>query len=59
MLRIRLWVTRKKSKRQWISGGLRRRVYLRVSGFNILHAGPADQIERKDLSVFSLILYVF
>ena len=49
-LQVRLWLTRKKSNRQWISGFWRHQVYLRPSGFESRHTST-----KSNSAIWSLI----
>jgi len=52
-LHIELCVTRKKSKRHWISGRLRRHIYLRLSGFRIHHESTKSISAQSSFNVLT------
>ena len=52
-LHIALCVTRKKSKRHWISERLRCHVYLRLSGFRIHHASTKSTSAQSAFNVLA------
>ena len=57
-LHVGLWLIKKKSNRQWISGFLLRHVYLRMSGWDTLHASTKSNFVACSLIALTSFAWV-
>ena len=59
ILQIEVWLTRKTSSLQWMSGWRWRQVYLVASGLRILHASDNSRLSEWSCTTFKAFLCVF